>query len=149
MIDLSNRPELARLDALITTVLNHTNDDTGLNVLLSDYPVVWAALIESLEPEDEDELAREANRAYKEIMKRYAARIPIQRDEDGYVDETQAWELADRIYTVVYGHYDDRQHQSQMLFQISDWIREGDWLEDQIPDVEALAAEWREYAGEA
>src|SRR5690606_31031411 len=97
MHDVRTRPALAPLDALITAVLNHTNDDTGLNGILSDYPVVWEALIDSLEPEDEDDLAREANRAYKEIMKRYAARIPIQRDEDGYVDETQAWELAERI----------------------------------------------------
>jgi len=147
MIDLSNRPELARLDALITVVLNHTNDDTGLNVILMDYPAVWDALINSLEPEDEDDLARQANRAYEEIMRDYAARIPIQRDEDGYVDETQAWELAERIYSAVYD-YDDRRHQSQMLLRISDWIREGDWHEDQIPDVDALAAEWREYTGE-
>ncbi|PZM88626.1 MAG: hypothetical protein DIU79_16565, partial [Actinobacteria bacterium] len=72
MIDLSTRPELARLDALITVVLNHTNDDTGLNVRLSDYPVVWEALIDSIEPEDEDDLARQANRAYEEIVRDYA-----------------------------------------------------------------------------
>jgi len=148
MIDLSNRPELARLDALITVVLHHTNDDTGLNAILSDYPVVWAALIDSLEPKDEDNLAHQANDAYEEIMKRYAARIPIQRDEDGYVDETQAWELAERIYSAVYGA-DDRRHRSRMLSEIADWISEGDWREDQVPDVEALAAEWREYAGES
>ena len=149
MINLINRPELARLDELITVVLNHTNDDTGLNVHLSDYPVVWAALIDRVEPEDEDELARQATQAYEQIMKRYADRVPMQYDEDGYIDETQAWALADRIYTTVYGRYDDRRHQSQMMAEIADWIREGDWREDQIPDVEALAAEWREYAGEA
>ena len=148
MIDLSNRPELARLNDLITVVLNHTNDDTGLNVRLSDYPVVWAALIDSVEPEDEVDLARQANRAYEAILRDYAARIPIQRSEDGYVEEAQAWALAERIYSAVYG-YDDRRHQSETLFEIADWIREGDWREDQIPDVDALAAEWREYAGEA
>lgn len=148
MIDLSTRPELARLDALITVVLNHTNDDTGLNVRLSDYPVVWDALIGSIEPEDEDDLARQANRAYEAILRDYAARIPVQRDEDGYVEEAQAWALADRIYSAVYGA-DDRRHESETLFEIADWIREGDWREDQIPDVETLAAEWREYTGEA
>lgn len=148
MIDLSTRPELARLDALITVVLNHTNDDTGLNVLLSDYPVVWDALIGSIEPEDEDDLARQANRAYEAILRDYAARIPMQRYEDGYVEEAQAWALAERIYSAVYGA-DDRRHQSETLFEIADWIREGDWSEDQVPDVDALAAEWREYAGES
>lgn len=153
MIDLSTRPELARLNDLITVVLNHTNDDTGLNVLLSDYPVVWDALFGSVEPEDEDELARQASRAYEEIIRDYAARIPIQWDEDGYVDETQAWELADRIYSAV-SDYDDLQMMADKrhyprLAAIADWILEGDWREDQVPNVDALVAEWREYAGAA
>lgn len=149
MIDLSTRPELARLDDVITAVLNHTNDDTGLNVRLSGYPLVWAALIDSLEPEDEAELARQARRAHEAILRDYAARIPIQRDANGYVEEAQAWALADRIYTAVYGRYDDRRHQSQMMSEIADWIREGDWGADQVPDVEALVAEWREYTSQA
>ena len=148
MIDLSTRPELARLDALITVVLNHTNDDTGLNVRLSDYPVVWAALIDSLEPEDEDELARQASRAYEAIIRRYAARIPIQRDADGYVDETQAWELAERIYSEVDGA-DDKRHRAAVIAELADWIKEGDWPADKIPNVADLAAEWREYTSQA
>ena len=147
MIDLSDRPELARLDDLIMVVLNHTNGDAWLNVILSDYPVVWDALINSVEPDDEDELASQAKHAYEEIIRRYAARIPIKYDENGYVDEAQAWALAERIYRAVYDA-DDRRHRSQMLVEIADWIREGDWGEGQIPDVEALAAAWREYTGE-
>ena len=147
MINLINRPELARLNDLLTVVLHHTNDDTGLNVILSDYPPVWAALIDGVEPEDETYLALQAKEAYDAILWKYAARIPIQHDEDGYVEEGQAWALAEQIYDAVYD-FDDRRHRAQMLFEIVDWIREGDWHEDQVPDVDALAAEWREYAGE-
>lgn len=143
MIDLSTRPELARLDDLIRVVVNHTYDFTGLDGILNEFPVVRAALLDGVEPEDEIGLARQAVLVYEWIMQDYAARIPIQRDEDGYVDEAQAWELACRIYNAVDG-YDD-----QMMAEIADWILEGDWREDQIPDVDALVAEWREFAGEA
>lgn len=148
MIDLSTRPELAALDALTTAVVNHTYDFTGLDGILNEFPVVRAALLDRVEPEDEVELARQATQAYEQIMKRYADRIPMQYDEDGYIDETQAWELAERIYSAVYG-YDDRRHWSQMTGEIMEWLCENDWREDQIPAVDALVAEWREYAGEA
>lgn len=140
MVDLTTRPELARLDGLINSVLDHTNDFTGLRDILNEYPVLQATLIDGVEPEDEDELARLAILAYEEIIRNYATRIPIQWDEDGYVDDTQAWELAEQIYDAV-SDYNDL----QIMAQIADWIIEGDWREDQIPNVDELVKEWLEF----
>lgn len=68
MIDMTNRPELAKLDAIINTIdLNNAARQNDVNLILSDYPTVWDALIEGIEPSDEDLLASQAVAAAERI----------------------------------------------------------------------------------
>jgi len=59
------------------------------------------------------------------------------------IDERAA-ALAARIYSEIYGDVDDKRHKAAKVQQIYEWLTTGDDLAPD-PDVEELAAEWREY----
>ncbi|CCF83659.1 hypothetical protein [Nitrolancea hollandica] len=64
MIDTTNRAELAELDATINMVdLAVAENQNHVNQILSDYPAVWDAMFEGIEPDSEDDLASQAERA--------------------------------------------------------------------------------------
>lgn len=70
MIDTTYRPELAELDDLIGRAIEHdVNASERINADLSEYPVVWDALFENIEPDDEEELARQAERLATQIRR--------------------------------------------------------------------------------
>jgi len=52
-------------------------------------------------------------------------------------------ELAEAVYSQVFGHLDDKYFESGKVTEIYDWLESGDLTDDQT--AEALAAEWREY----
>ena len=61
MLNTTTRPELAELDVLTTEIIELHNAPETVNFYLSDYPLVWDALIEGVAPDDEAELAAQAN----------------------------------------------------------------------------------------
>jgi hypothetical protein len=52
--------------------------------------------------------------------------------------------LAWKIYSELYGHLDDKHHQSIEIPAIHDWLVDGDQEYVQKTSIEKLAAEWKE-----
>jgi hypothetical protein len=51
--------------------------------------------------------------------------------------------LADQIYSMLFGHLDDKRFRASKTQKIQDWLDSGS-VEDGVP-VEQLADEWREF----
>lgn len=71
--------------------------------------------------------------------------MELVRFDGDYLDAAQASEIAQAIYSEVYG-VDDVAVRATTIAEIEDWLREGDWHDGDVLDVPALATEWREYA---
>ena len=54
--------------------------------------------------------------------------------------------MAEKIYSIVYGHLDDRRFHHEQVEQINAWLENGVLNGDET--AEQLAEEWREYADE-
>ena len=56
-------------------------------------------------------------------------------------------ELADRIYSEVYGDIDSKAHRIERQGEIEDWLADGDAVDNfTMPELVEM---WREYVGEA
>ena len=67
---------------------------------------------------------------------------------DGRMADEQAGEVAQAIYHALHGDLDSKRHRGETLAAIEDWLRQGDFDDGEAIDLDALAAEWREYAAE-
>ena len=63
-------------------------------------------------------------------------------EQETIANEQRAGQLANAIYSEVYGHLDDKRHLATTAAEIRDWLEAGEVADDCT--VRSLAAEWRQ-----